>query len=121
MRRVTRRDSLKIAGSAGGLAVSLALAKAAAAIRQMNPAINVLVPGNGTVPEYMILSWLTLTDLDEYVEFNRAFVSAVKDAIASGKTESAAAASLRLPDKFRAYGMEHALDAVKAIYAELKK
>jgi glyoxylase-like metal-dependent hydrolase (beta-lactamase superfamily II) len=107
----------------GGSAVAFAdtLAKAAAAIRQMTPAISVLAPGKGAVPEHMILSWLTLKDLDEYVEFNRAILLAVTDAIARGKTASEAAASLRLPDKFHAYGMEHAPDTVKAIYRELKK
>jgi hypothetical protein len=106
----------------GGSAVAFAetLAKAAAAIREM-PGISVLAPGNAVVPDHMILSWLTVKDLDDYVEFNRAFVSAVKEAIANGKTPSEAAAGLKLPDKFRAYGMEHLPDMVKAIYAELNK
>jgi glyoxylase-like metal-dependent hydrolase (beta-lactamase superfamily II) len=107
----------------GGSAVAFAdtLAKAAAGLRQI-PTVNILVPGKGPMPPVIIIpGWLKLADLDEYIEFNRAFLAAVKEAMASGKSADEAAATLTLPDKFKNYGMAHARDYVQAIYAELKK
>ena len=108
----------------GGSAVSFpeTLAKAAAAIHQ-TPRISIVVPGRAAAPsgQIIIQSWMTVADLDEYVEFNRAFLAAVKDAIKSGKSAEEAAAGLKLPEKFKDYGMRYARDNVEAIYSELTK
>ena len=109
----------------GGSAVAFpeTLAKAAAAIKEMKPAVRVLVPGRGPSPpgQIIISTWMRVSDLDEYVEFTRALVSAGRDAFAAGKSADEAAASLSLPEKFKGYGTEQAKAYVSAIYAELKK
>jgi hypothetical protein len=60
-------------------------------------------------------------DVEEYAEFNRDFLAAVRAAMADGKSAAAAAASLRLPDKYKDYDMQHARANVEAIYRELGK
>ena len=75
------------------------------------------------------------SDLVEYAEFNRAFLTAVQNAKKAGRTADQAAAEIKLPAKFSSYmsgsvpGVPDAIigtakqrsDAnVKAIYAELK-
>src|SRR5262245_58091080 len=60
-------------------------------------------------------------DVDEYTEFNREFLSAVRAAVAEGKSAAAAAESLRLPEKFKDYDMRNARANVEAIYRELGK
>jgi cyclase len=77
------------------------------------------------------------SDLVEYAEFNRAFLTAVQNAKKAGRTADQAAAELKLPAKFAAYVVPNAqvpgvpdaiigtnkqrLDGnVKAAYAELK-
>jgi glyoxylase-like metal-dependent hydrolase (beta-lactamase superfamily II) len=62
---------------------------------------------------------MTWSDLQEYADFNRDFLSAVKEARAAGKTAEQAAATLRLPDRYREYDMQQARANVDAIYAEL--
>jgi cyclase len=62
---------------------------------------------------------MTWSDLQEYADFNRDFLSAVKEARAAGKTAAQAAASLRLPERYREYDMQHAAANVEAIYAEM--
>jgi glyoxylase-like metal-dependent hydrolase (beta-lactamase superfamily II) len=63
---------------------------------------------------------MTWSDLQEYADFNRDFLAAVKDARAAGKTAAQAAAALRLPDRYREYDMQQARANVEAIYAELE-
>ena len=60
-------------------------------------------------------------DLQEYAEFNRDFLSAVREALKAGKTVDEAVASLNLQEKYKHYGMERAKANVQAIYNELKK
>jgi glyoxylase-like metal-dependent hydrolase (beta-lactamase superfamily II) len=62
------------------------------------------------------MSW---TDLQEYADFNRDFLAAVKEARAAGKNAEQAAATLRLPDRYRDYDMQQARANVAAIYDEL--
>ena len=50
----------------------------------------------------------------------RNMVSAVQQARKEGKTADQAAAELKLPEKFKDYGMARAKDGVTKIYAELK-
>ena len=76
-----------------------------------------------------------MSDLVEYAEFNRAFLTAVQNAKKAGRTADQAAAEIKLPAKFNSYmtgsvaGVPDAIigtvkqrsDAnVKAAYAELK-
>jgi glyoxylase-like metal-dependent hydrolase (beta-lactamase superfamily II) len=60
-------------------------------------------------------------DVQEYAEFNRDFLAAVRGAIAEGKSAEAAAGSLRLPEKYKGYDMRNARANVEAIYRELGK
>ena len=72
----------------------------------------------GRSPEPEIMRW---ADLREYAEFNRDFLSAVREALKAGKTVDEAVASLNLQEKYMHYGMERAKANVQAIYDELKK
>ena len=57
-------------------------------------------------------------DVEEYADFTRDFVDAVRKARAGGKNAAEAAASLSLPDRYRDYDMRNSLAAVEAIYKE---
>ena len=72
----------------------------------------------GRRPPHEVMRW---TDLQEYAEFNRDFLAAVQAAKQAGKTVDEAVADLQLPEKYTAYGMEHAKANVRAIYDELKQ
>jgi glyoxylase-like metal-dependent hydrolase (beta-lactamase superfamily II) len=63
---------------------------------------------------------MTWSDLQEYADFNREFLAAVKAARAAGKTAEQAAAALRLPDRYHDYDMRQARANVEGIYAELE-
>ena len=58
------------------------------------------------------------SDVEEYADFTRDFVDAVRKARAAGKTAAAAAAGLSLPDRYRDYDMRNAPAAVESIYKE---
>ena len=58
------------------------------------------------------------SDVEEYADFTRDFVEAVRKAKSAGRTAAEAAASLSLPDRYRDYDMRNALAAVEAIYKE---
>ena len=62
---------------------------------------------------------MTWKDLEEYADFNRDFVAAVRQAIAGGKTAAEAFASLQLPARYTGYDMGQARANVEAIYREL--
>jgi glyoxylase-like metal-dependent hydrolase (beta-lactamase superfamily II) len=64
---------------------------------------------------------MTWSDLQEYADFNRDFLAAVRQAIAGGQTADQAADSLQLPEQYRAYDMRNAAANVRAIYGELGK
>jgi glyoxylase-like metal-dependent hydrolase (beta-lactamase superfamily II) len=59
------------------------------------------------------------SDVEEYADFVRDFVAAVRQARTAGKTAADASATLALPDRYRGYDMSGALRAVEAIYAEI--
>ena len=63
---------------------------------------------------------MSIRDLQEYIDFNRAFLAAVKSAADAGKSAEDAAATLEMPDKFSAYDMERVQDAVAIVYSELQ-
>ncbi len=56
----------------------------------------------------------------EFGEFNAAFLAATKEAMSAGKSVEDAVAGLKLPEKFKDYGMQGAKDNVTKIYAELQ-
>ena len=64
---------------------------------------------------------MSLKDLQEYADFNRDFLEAVKQAIAAGKTADDAAKTLRLPERYKDYDLRNLAANVRTIYAELKK
>ena len=107
----------------GGSAVAFpeTLAKAVAGLRAVEKDIDILVPGRAIPPGRLILRWLTLNDLEEYADFNRDFLTAVKEAMSAGKTVDEAFATLTLPDKYEDYDLENARAYVEAIYAELQQ
>ena len=64
---------------------------------------------------------MTWSDLQEYADFNRDFLAAVRQAIAAGKTADEAASTLQLPARYSTYDMRQARANVQAIYEELGK
>jgi glyoxylase-like metal-dependent hydrolase (beta-lactamase superfamily II) len=60
------------------------------------------------------------SDVQEYADFNRDFLAAIQEAMQSGKTAEQAAATLRLPEKYKGYDMSQAKSNVESIYAESK-
>jgi glyoxylase-like metal-dependent hydrolase (beta-lactamase superfamily II) len=107
----------------GGSAVALPDTRAKAlATLQGVPDLKIVIPGRlPPPPGPYIPRWLTLKDLQEYVEFNRDFLSAVKVAIQAAKTVDEAVAGLKLPERYKNYGMDQARANVNAIYNELNK
>ena len=95
----------------GGSGVHIGDTLKAAAARIKN--VDTVITGHSTV--------MTWADLQEYAEFNQAFLAAVQAAIKNGKTAEQALAELKLPEKFSAYVMNGAKDNVPKIYAELGK
>ena len=59
------------------------------------------------------------SDLQEFADFNRDFLAAVRQAIAAGKSADEAATSLQLPERYKSYDMQQAPSNVRAIYREL--
>ena len=49
---------------------------------------------------------MSMKDLQEYADFNRDFLEAVKQAIAAGKSADAAAKTLQLPERYKDYDMQ---------------
>ena len=64
---------------------------------------------------------MTRADLQEYADFNREFLEAVRQAMAAGKSADDAAKTLQLPERYKAYDMTNAPANVRAIYRELGK
>lgn len=84
--------------------------------------INRVVPGRVVAqPGSPVGRWMTLADLQEYADFNREFVNAVKTAHGAGKSEADALSALTLPERFRAYGMTNAKANIAILYRELAK
>ncbi len=64
---------------------------------------------------------MSIKDLQEYADFNRDFLEAVRQAIAAGKSADEAAKTLQMPERYKAYDMANAGANVRAIYRELGK
>lgn len=111
-----RTPVIDAANGGSGVQFPATLAKAVAALKD----IPRIIPGHALSPAGSPLGrWITLADFQEYADFNRDFLSAVQEAIKSGKTAEQAAASLTLPARYKAYGMENARANVQAIYQEI--
>src|SRR6185436_656327 len=107
----------------GGSLVALpdTLDKAMATLKTM-PNLKIVMPGRQMPPPGpYVPRWLGMRDLQEYADFTREFLTAVKAAMQSGKSVDDAAAGLALPEKYKAYSMDQSKAAVKAIYDELKR
>lgn len=90
-----------------GVAIGDTLAKAAASLKD----VDTVITGHSAL--------MTVADVQDYSEFNKAFLAAVQASFKAGKTADQALAELKLPDKFSAYLMTGAKDNVPKIYAEL--
>ena len=95
------------------------LAKAAAALASINPRI---VTGHGPLPPGSPIGMMTnIKDLQEYADFNRDFLEAVRAAHKAGKSVDEAMASLNLPERYKSYTMDRAKTNVETIYKELSR
>ena len=84
------------------------LGKAVAGIQD----VETVIPGHSAVTD-----WKTF---QEFAEFNKDFLAAVRAAKKAGKTADEAAAGLQLGERWKDYGMTRAKDNVAKIYWELK-
>lgn len=75
--------------------------------------VETVIPGHSAVTD-----WNAFV---EYGDFNRDFLAAVQQAVKEGKTADEAAASLKLPERFRDYNLGRLKDNVAKIHAELKQ
>jgi glyoxylase-like metal-dependent hydrolase (beta-lactamase superfamily II) len=120
------------ANGGSGVAYPETLAKVVASIK----GINRVITGHTGIPDSYAGAgrrstertsqdarrrYMTWEDLQEYSDFNRDFLAAVRQALQAGKSVDDAAASLGLPDRYKDYDMTRARANVEAIYAELKK
>ena len=91
-----------------GLEYPNTLKKAAAGIK----GVESIIPGHAAV-----MSW---NDFKEYGDFVHDLVAAIEQAKKSGKTIDQAAAEVKLPEKYKDYGMGRLKANVTTIYGELK-
>ena len=106
------------ANGGSGLAYPDTLASAVAALK----GVTTIVTGHTPIPSGSPVRGMTnIRDLQEYAEFTRDFLTAVREAFKAGKSADEAAASLALPERYKAYGMERAAANVRVIYEELRR
>jgi glyoxylase-like metal-dependent hydrolase (beta-lactamase superfamily II) len=109
---------IDVPNGGSGVAYPDTLARAAAALK----AVTTIVTGHTPIPAGSPVRGMTnIRDLQEYADFTRDFLTAVREAFKAGKTADEAAASLALPERYKAYGMERAAANVRVIYDELKR
>ena len=107
---------IDVANGGSGVAFPDTLARVIAELK----GITRIIPGHAVPPSGSPLGrWITMADLQEYADFNRDFLAAVRDAFAKGKTAAEAAAGLTLPERYKAYTLDNARANVQAIYDEL--
>jgi glyoxylase-like metal-dependent hydrolase (beta-lactamase superfamily II) len=83
--------------------------------------ITRVIPGHAMPPPGSPLGrWMTLRDVEEYAEFTRDLIAAVRAAFVAGRSPEEAAATLVLPDRYAAYTRDHLRETVEAIYDELR-
>jgi cyclase len=121
---------IDIANGGSGVAFPQTLARAVAEIQGITRVVTgqdlgVATPRNRAPLEgseiFSNPQTMTWADFREYAEFNRDFLAVVQEAIQAGKNSDEAAASLKLPDKFKNYNLERARANIQSIYQELKK
>ena len=107
------------ANGGSGVAYPETLAKAVAAIE----GIRTVITGHSPLPPVPgvqgMLEVLTWDDLREYADFNRDFLSAVREAFEGGKSVDEAVTTLSLPAKYADYDLDRARANVQIIYDEL--
>ena len=109
---------IDVPNGGSGVAYPDTLARAAAALK----GITTIVTGHTPIPAGSPVRGMTnIRDLQEYADFTRDFLAAVREAFKAGKSADEAAASLVLPERYTAYGMERAAANVRAIYDELRR
>jgi cyclase len=91
-----------------GVAYPETVAKAVAGVKD----VDTVIPGHSAVT-----TWAAFV---EYGEFLRTYVDEVKKAKQAGKSAEQVIAELKLPEKFKDYGMQALKDNVAAIYADLQ-
>jgi glyoxylase-like metal-dependent hydrolase (beta-lactamase superfamily II) len=117
---------IDVASGGSGIAFPETLAKAVAAISGVARVVTGHEEGlsaernrSATSVDISTPRTMTWADLQEYADFNRDFLAAVRDARSSGKAADEAIASLRLPERYKDYDMRQAAANVRSIYAEL--
>jgi len=75
--------------------------------------VDLVITGHSTV-----VNW---PDFVDYAEFNTALLEQAKASIAAGEDEYHAVAALRLPDKFKDYDLNIAINAFDQIYKQFGK
>ena len=95
------------------------LAKAVAAIEGIRTVITGHSPLRPVPGVQGMLEVLTWDDLREYADFNRDFLSAVREAFEGGKSVDEAVTTLSLPAKYADYDLDRARANVQIIYDEL--
>ena len=109
---------IDVPNGGSGVAYPDTLDRAAAALK----AVTTIVTGHTPIPAGSPVRGMTsIRDLQEYADFTREFLTAVRQAIKAGKSAEEAAASLVLPERYKAYGMERAAANVRVIYGELAR
>jgi cyclase len=101
--------AMDLDGGGSGLAYPDTLAKAAAAIKN----IDTIIPSHGPL--------LTMKDLDEHIQFTRDFRAAVVSGYHHGLGISEVAESWKLPERYRDYAAppERVTENVRTIFAEM--
>jgi cyclase len=82
--------------------------------------VDYVVAGKAPTVRGRQVRLMSMRDLQEYIDFNRAFLAAVKRAADAGTSAEDAAATLEMPEQFKAYDMERVQDAVAIVYSELQ-
>ena len=111
--------TIDTANGGSALAFPDTLARAVEGLKDAE--IETVVPAHAPAPYKAVVTWLTMSDLQEYAEFSRAFVDAAKAAKTAGKSVDDAVANLQLPERFKNYGMANARAYVQALYDELAR
>jgi cyclase len=114
------------ANGGSGVAFPQTLASAVAEIKGINQVVTGREEGLVTERDQRAVSvdittprTMNRSDEQEYADFTRDFLAAVREARQAGKTADEAAATLRLPERYKTYGMQRAKANVEAIYSEL--
>jgi glyoxylase-like metal-dependent hydrolase (beta-lactamase superfamily II) len=116
------------ANGGSGVEFPKTLARAVAEIKGVNRVItghdeSAAIPRDAGSGSAIFANPKTMTwnDLQEYADFNREFLAEVEQAIKAGKPAAQAAATLQLPERYKAYDMQQARANVEAVYRELGK